>query len=568
MALNKNKQKIEESGARGFISGVLVLSLSTMLVKVIGLAFKIPMLSFLGTEGMGYFNSAYEIYALLCVIATAGLPVALSILVSSARARGDAAEIKRIYRIARLLFLVLGALGTLAMLLLSREISVFIGNPDAYMSIIAIAPALLFICLASALRGYCQGFGNMVPTALSQLIEALSKLGLGILFAVFAIKKGYSVPTVSAFAVLGITLGTLLALIYLSIAGRGRAYKLPDAYKKPQKEGSAFRRIISIAFPITLGSLVIGLTRIIDMALIMRRLQDIGVSIAESNKIYGAYTTLALPVFSLIPALITPVSMALVPQISAALEKRDMETQRSVVEKAMRLTTIFALPASMGVAAFSKPILSLLFGGQEEAVGISAPLLSWLGVSIVFSCIITTTNAILQSYKKVTLPIISMSVGVIVKLAVSYLLIGDPRFGALGAPIGSLACNVTVTLINLWFMSANSDAAVSLSKVLFKPFAASALAVGGALALYIWAKDRMSSGNLLLMLTIGIAAAVYISVSFCIGSITAEDVGLLPFGDKILNYINKNKSDKRISEEKNDNQRKENDVAEKGELRR
>ncbi len=566
--MNKDKQKREESGARGFISGVLVLSLSTMLVKVIGLAFKIPMLSFLGTEGMGYFNSAYEIYALLCVIATAGLPVALSILVSSARAREDTAEIKRTFRIARLLFLILGAVGTLAMLLLSRQIADFIGNPDAYLSIIAIAPSLLFICLASALRGYCQGFGNMGPTALSQLIEALSKLGFGILFAVVAIRKGYSVPTISAFAVLGITLGTLLALIYLSAARRGRAYKLAGIKEKGKAEGSALRRLVTIAFPITLGSLVIGLTRIIDMALIMRRLQDIGVSIADSNEIYGAYTTLALPVFSLIPALITPVSMALVPQISAAIEKKDGETQRSVAEKAMRLTTIFALPASMGVAAFSKPILALLFSGQKEAVEISAPLLSWLGVSIVFSCLITTTNAILQSYKKVTLPIISMSVGVIVKLAVSYWLIGDVRFGALGAPIGSLACNVTVTLINLWFMSANSDAAVSIKKVLLKPFAASALAVGAALALYIWADSEMIGGNLSLLLAIGAAAAVYITVSFLIGSITAEDVELLPFGDKVLNYINKKKSGRKISEEKNDSQRKENDVAKKGELRR
>ena len=566
--MSKDKQKREESGARGFISGVVVLSLSTMLVKVIGLAFKIPMLSFLGTEGMGYFNSAYEIYALLCVIATAGLPVALSILVSSARARGDWAEIKRVFRIARLLFLALGALGTLAMLLFSRQIANFIGNPDSYLSIIAIAPSLLFICLASALRGYCQGFGNMGPTALSQLIEALSKLGFGILFAVIAIRKGYPVPTISAFAVLGITLGTLLSLIYLSAARRGRAYRPMRKAQSGKREGSALKKLVGIAFPITLGSLVIGLTRIIDMTLIMRRLQDIGVSIALSNKIYGAYTTLALPVFSLIPALITPVSMALVPQISAALEINDRQTQKSVVERAMRLTTIFSLPASMGVAAFSSPILSLLFSGQEEAVGISAPLLSWLGVSIVFSCLITTTNAILQSYKKVILPIISMSVGVIVKLGVSYFLIGDPRFGALGAPIGSLACNLTVTLINLWFMSAYSDCALSIKNVLIKPLAASALAVGGALAVYIWTDAKMSGGHFPLMVAILVAAAVYIAVSFCIGSITAEDVGLLPFGDRILKHINKKNRYKKTAEEKNDSQREENDVAEKGELRR
>ena len=183
-----------ESVGGGFISGVFILSLSTLIVKVIGLAFKIPMLSLLGMEGMGYFNSAYEIYALLCVASTAGLPVALSILISSARASEDDLKISEVYRAAVRIFFVLGALGTAIMLILARPLSWWIGNDDAYFCILAIAPALLFICLASAIRGYCQGFENMKPTAISQLIEALSKLVLGVSFAFMGIKRGFSIP--------------------------------------------------------------------------------------------------------------------------------------------------------------------------------------------------------------------------------------------------------------------------------------------------------------------------------------------------------------------------------------
>ena len=150
------------------MSGVIVLSLSTLIVKVIGLAYKIPMMSLLGAEGMGYFNSAYEIYALLCVISTAGLPVALSMLISAAAERGARRQTKKIYRTAMWTFVVLGALGCLFMTLFAEKLSLFIENPDATASIVAIAPALFFVCVASAVRGYFQGFCRMSPTAISQ----------------------------------------------------------------------------------------------------------------------------------------------------------------------------------------------------------------------------------------------------------------------------------------------------------------------------------------------------------------------------------------------------------------
>ena len=185
---NKNGDRVRHK-TKGFMSGVLILSVSTLVVKIIGLAFKIPMLSFLGTEGMGYFNSAYEIYALLCVISTAGLPVALSMLVSQARARECASDIRKIYKSARALFLVMGILGSGLMLLFSKDIAISIGNPDSYLCILAIAPSLLFVCISSLIRGYCQGFENMFPTAISQLIEAISKLVFGIAFALFAISS-------------------------------------------------------------------------------------------------------------------------------------------------------------------------------------------------------------------------------------------------------------------------------------------------------------------------------------------------------------------------------------------
>ena len=533
------KEKIEESGGKRFISGVFVLSFSTLIVKVIGLAFKIPMLSILGMEGMGYFNSAYEIYAMLCVVSTAGLPVALSILVSAARAREDVLAIKGIYRSALRIFFIFGALGSAFMILFAKKLAMSIGNDEAYYCIMAIAPALFFICLASAVRGYCQGFEEMKPTAISQLIEAIAKLVLGIIFALAAIRKGYPVPTVAAFAVLGITVGTFLSLCYLMIARRKVNKKIIVFLSgdiNTKKEENA-KTLLKIALPITLGSAVISLTRILDMAFIMRRLQDIGISSFRSNEIYGAYTTLALPIFGLIPSLITPVSMALIPELTGFIERKSLKGQIISVERAIRLTTLFAMPASLAVTVFSRQILSLLFKGQNDAIDIAAPLLSLLGASVLFSCLITTTNAILQAYRCVKLPIFSMSVGVAVKAITSYFLLGSRWVGVYGAPIGSLACNVTVVLLNFALMfryAGNTAMAINLGRSFVKPFFASVISIGGAFASYSLLAEKLFSETAAFCIAVVAAVILYCLLVFLLGIMDREDLKMFPIFNKIL----------------------------------
>ena len=530
----KKVNKAESVGG-GFISGVFILSLSTLIVKIIGLAFKIPMLSLLGMEGMGYFNSAYEIYAVLCVVSTAGLPVALSILISSARAFEDNAKIVKIYKAAVRIFFTLGVLGTVSMLAFAKPLSNLIGNDDAFYCILAIAPALFFICLASAIRGYCQGFEDMKPTAISQLIEAICKLGFGVFFAVLGIKKGLSVPMISALAVLGITLGTALSLFYLTVARR--KHKIDILNSDGEKASAYYRELLKIAFPITLGSAVISLTRIFDMALIMRRLQDIGVSQFRSNEIYGAYTTLALPVFSLIPSLITPISMALIPELTVFIKKQNTVGQTETVEKALRLTSLFSMPASLALTVFSRQILSLLFNGQNEAIEIASPLLALLGGSVFFSCLITTTNAILQAYRCVGMPIFSMSVGVAVKAFTSYFLLGTKGIAEYGAPIGSLACNITVVLLNFALMlryAKNTENALDISRCFIKPFISSVLSIGISYAVYLWLISGTISDFFAFLIAVVVAVLLYCLLVFLFGALSRDDIKMIPILKNII----------------------------------
>lgn len=552
MAKERRKGKRSGEGS-GFLSGVFILSASTVIVKVIGLACKIPLLSVLGAEGMGYFNSAYEIYALLCVLSTAGLPVAMSMLVSASKERGDGHGIGRIYRVSLALFLSIGTLGSLGMLLFARQISRAIGNPDAMLCILAIAPALLSVCFASAVRGYFQGFGNMKPTAVSQIIEAVGKLSLGVLFAVIAVKRGASVAEASAFAVFGLTLGTFLSAFYLLILKlRDRRNIAAEAKQPSAKHSNTLSTLIKIAFPITLGSAVISASRMVDMALILRRLTDIGISAAQANEIYGSYTTLALPIFSLVPSLITPVALSLVPQLSGAIERGSLGLQKKITSDSLRLTALLGIPSSMGIALYAHPILSLLFSSEREAVDVASPLLAVLGASVLFSCVITVTNAILQSYRRTYLPIASMAIGTLVKLVSAYILMGNESIGVMGAPISTFLCNIVITVINLAFVMRVQGDFRGMLSLWGKPFIAS---VGGILlsvAVYIPIYSLAESEKTAFFAALFSAAAGFALFAALTGAVTREDIEMIP----VLNRFNKKTEKKKTKGKDAENERK------------
>ena len=527
------------------MSGVMILSLSTVIVKIIGLAYKIPMMSILGAQGMGYFNSAYEIYAMLCVISTAGLPVALSMLIASSSERGDAYAKRRIYRCALAVFLTLGGVGSAAMMLFSRRIADLIGNEDAAFCILAIAPALFCVCFSGAVRGYFQGLGRMAPTAISQLIEAICKLIFGVWFASIAYKRGLSLPMVSAFAVLGLSLGTLLSALYLLFLKAIEPREV-NGNEKRTKDGT-LSRLLRIAVPITLSSAVLNITRLVDMTLILGRLQSVGYSAAEANEVYGAYTTLAVPVFSLIPSLITPISLVLVPQLSAAIEARSHDGEATLADRSVRLTVLLAMPASMGIALYAKPILNVLFSNETEAVELSAPLLSLLGVSILFSGLITTTNAILQSYRSTVKPIISMAAGALVKIVSAYALLGMPSVGVFGAPVSTFLCNLTVTVMNFCFLGERvpkSRMSSGFLQIYLKPFAASVLSMLASVAVYMPIIRITQSQTLSFFAAASFAVLIYAVFAFLFRIITEDDIALIPMGSRILS---KTKSKNKIN---------------------
>ena len=537
---------MEENGnstKKVFFSGVLLLSLSTLLVKLIGLIYKIPMLSYLGSEGMGYFHSAYEIYALFCIIATAGLPVALSVLVSEALAKGNKERVKRTYRAAMRIFLLLGAIGTLVMWLFADQFCLWLRSENAYACMRSIAPTVFFVCVSSAVRGFFQGYQKMLPTALSQLIEAVGKLVFGLLFAHFALERGCGPSDVAASAGWGLTLGTALSALYLLI--EKKRFDTAQAKEKTGESSASetdarhiWRHLGKLALPMTLGASLVSLTKLVDMTMILRRLQDVGYSESAANEAFGSYTTLALSVYGLLPTLLNALFLPLVPMLSSAIASGERARQGEIVNTCYRLTSFCAMPAAIGVSAFARPILSLLFSNEPEAVDLAAPLLSMLGVSVFLSCMISATNSVLHAYQVVNRPILSMVLGAAIKAVIAYVLIGNATVGIMGAPISTLFCNLTVVLLNLLFASPKSGK-IPLFKTFFRPAALSLLSVGSAYCLYLFLTQRMGESAFLSLGCIGIAALIYVCLSLLGGALSKEDILALPMGERICRVLQK-----------------------------
>ncbi len=521
---------------RTFFSGVLLLTFSTALVKIIGLIYKIPMLSYLGSEGMGYFNSAYEIYALFCVISTAGLPVALSVLISSALATGNRVRVRKIWRAALSVFLSVGVLGTVVMLLFARRFCEMIQSDNAYLCILSIAPTVFFVCASSALRGYFQGYQKMLPTAVSQLIESVGKLVFGLLLAKYALKQGYATPTVAAFAGVGLTLGTALSMLYLIWEKLRFPREEDTGEESPSSVCSLWRSLAGLAIPMTLGASLVSLTKLVDMTMILRRLQAIGMTEVAANEAYGSYTTLALSVFGLLPALVNGVALPLVPMLSAAIASGDRERQEQMIRASYRLTALFAVPAALGVAAFARPILLLLFGSSPRAVDVAAPLLSYLGISVFLSCMITASNSVLHAYQAVKRPILSLIAGAGVKMISAYFLIGNPRIALLGAPFSTFLCNATVVLFNLYF-AARLCPTSGLLSVFLRPLGAAAVSIGGAYAGYSFAILHYGESALLTLCALALAVVLYLLFACLFGVLGAEDICALPKGEHVYELL-------------------------------
>lgn len=543
----ENKDASLHKTKRLFFSGVLALSVANILVKVIGLLFKIPIANILSSEelgsgvGLGYFSSSYTVYTWLFVVATAGLPNGISIVISEDRAAGRRKAVDKTFRSVLLIFTIVGLFLFSVMLFGAGGIAALIRNPEARFSMMAIAPTLLFICIMSVLRGYFYGFQSMIPAAVSEVIESLGKLIFGIAGAYYAVSRGYTAPVVAAYATFGITAGVFFGTLYLWFARRhyirkGKLLYLTDAYDDSVENGY-LSRVFMLSVPITLASSVMSLTGLIDVGTMMARLQGIGYSEAEASALYGTYSMLAVPMYNLPVILLAPISSAVIPLLSSMIARGDHDGTKRITESAVRLVSLFIIPCSLGLAAFSYPILSLFYA--ENSARTAAPLLSVLAAATFFLGLLTLMNSVLQAHHLAGKTVISMSLGAAVKLLSGIFLVGNPEIGIYGVPVGTVLCYLTIITADAYFFRRHLGIAPRFSHAFIRPFCASAMAVLPVKLLLYPFLDLHIPGKAATLLSIGAVALLYGVFLLLFRAVLKSDLLLLPGGNKIYAVLKK-----------------------------
>ena len=524
---------------QSFLHGAGILALATITVKIIGAFYKIPLNNIIGKEGYAYFLQSYDIYALLLTLSTAGLPVAMSRMIAAAQARGNLAQVRRITQAANRVFLILGLGGTLIMMLLCKPLASMMGIPDGSLAILALGPAVLFVCLNSSFRGFFQGQSIMTPTGISQVIEAACKLVLGLALA-FVIQKtsGSIIQSVSG-AILGVTIGSVLAFVYLAVEYRRYAPALNDhGATRPSKTLRAtIRELLDIAIPITIGSAGLQVISLIDNALIMRRLSSAGFTYEASKGLRGLYGS-AQTLFNLPGALVMPFTISVIPAITTYLTRRDRRGALRVENSAVRIMTLLILPCGVGLGVLGQPIIRLLYSAtySDADIRTAGALLSILSVAVILNGLVLLLNAIMQAHGFVSLPVMNMIIGGLVKVVINFILVGMPNINIYGAPIGTVTCFLVITILDIFCINRVIKHPPKVVRLMVKPliacfFMGCAAYLGNSVLASVVPPKLACLGGIVA------AVIVYAVMVLALRIITYEDCLLLPKGEKIAKLL-------------------------------
>lgn len=579
-----------------FFGGAAILAVGIMVVKVIGMFYKIPLLNIIGEQGSADFGNAYNIYAVLLTISTAGLPVAVSKLVSEANATGRQNQVRRVFRLSLALFLTLGVLSFLIMSFGSAQLAGLMNDDQAAPGIRALAPAVICVGCLSAFRGYAQGHGNMTPTAVSQIIEALCKLVVGLGLAYWLVKAGADQSHAAAGAITGVTVGTIVALAYMLLnylMGRSQEGLSKDT---PDSNGTIVKNLLMIALPITISSSMVGIVTVIDSSLVQGQLQrallentdcwalykdfmsfdklesalkawqatlpegtTISMSLLSdqlagegtktaialhdaledaSRTLYGNYNG-ALNIYNLPTSLMAAITAAVIPAVSGTLARRDRKGAARVAGSALRISALLAFPMGVGLYVLGEPIMALIFPSLTSQL--AGPLLSTLGLATVFVCMMLVCNSILQAYGFVNLPVIIMLAGGVIKIVLNYNVVVLPQVGIYGAPLGNIFCFALCLILDLTVMARVIPGRPKYIPLFAKPAAAAAVMGLGAWAVHgllakLLAANRL--GNAVATLAaIVVAVVIYGVLVIVLRAITKEDLSLMPKGEKIARIL-------------------------------
>ena len=544
---------------QGFIKGSAILLAMVLITKILGLLYKIPLTNLLGGTGMGYFASAFSVFTPIFAIVVSGIPSTMARLTAENYALERFSNMRHTKRTAFLLFTVISTAAAAVMIISSNILSHHvIGEPNTKYALMCVAPSIIFCTIMSVERGYCEGLQNMIPTAVSEIIETLFKLILGLGFAyglMYHMSDMYdktsmifgtsyadqrqaasaALPFIAAAAILGSSIASAIACLYILISckikGDGVTKQMLQKDTVTDSTSVTVKKLINCCLPIALISVIMTFANMIDMLTVNpcikaamktaphkfdSQLSDKLTASMLPNFIYGSYSGLAVTVFGLVPTLTAMFGKSILPSLAESCAKNDKKAMQSGLTKMLTITSIIAIPAGLGIAVLSEPILRFLFGGRETEIQVCIMPMSILGIAVIFLAIATPCFAILQTLGKPHKAIIIMLLGGIIKLFLNIILIRQPMINITGAAISTLVSEVFICVLSVHTVCRMTGLRPKISEIFVKPtYAALMCSVTAVLSHETLTKTELLQINhrFVTLFSIGIGSIMYF---FCL----------------------------------------------------
>ena len=521
--------------------GAAVLGIAGLLVQVMGAIFRIPLGNIIGDEGMGYYQTAYPIYVFLLVFSTNGAPAAISKMTSERIALGRYSEAHRVFKLSFILMFLLGVIAFSIFFFGAEYIVNALKNPGAYYAMIAIAPALLFVPIMAVFRGFFQGMQQMEPTAVSQLVEQAIRVAVGLTLAI--VLTPVSIEYAAAGATFGTSIGpvagvVMLVIIYCRWRKRLEQDIGGDRTEERESAGRILGTLAAIAIPITIGVSIIPIMNIVDVAIVMRRLQDVGFSPENANALYGQLTGMAGPVINIPMALALSVALSMVPAIAAANSVHDTAFLNMNIRLGLRTAMIIGVPCTFGIMILAEPLMLLFYPMQAASASSAAPCLFFLALGVIFLSIAQTMAGILQGLGHPYMAVLSLGAGVAVKAAATYILTGIPALNVQGAAIGSSLAFGIIGILNFVAVRKFTGTKFDFSLSVWKPMLSGIIMSVIVVAAYYLCRGIIGN-SLSTLLSVGVGAAVYGIMLLKSKAIEAHEIKLLPKGEKLVGILAK-----------------------------
>jgi len=535
-----------------FVKQAAILAAASILVRLIGFAYRVPLTDLLGDEGNAFYSTAYYVYAFAIVLSSGAIPAAISKLVSERVAVGRFHDAHELFKTAMGAAAVLGATLALVMALGANWLAVSVYSlPGAVYAIRALAPTIFVVALIAVFRGYFQGMNTMMPTAFSQVFEQIFNVIFSVWLAHVFFRAaggelagvGFAEARGAAGAAAGTGIGAVAGLIvvvgvYLLVAGDLRNRAATNARNLPkngrEKREAQLKALAQTALPIIVSMGIYQVATLIDIGMATNRITASGAfSDVEVAELVGQFTGKFLLLTALPVSLSLALSQAVIPDISSAKATMDFGAFKHKINTALRISMALSLPAVVGLTVLSDPILALLFPNYPDG----GWLLRYGAVSIIFLALVQISSGVLQGIGKMHLPIIAAAVGVAVKIPVNWVLLARPEINIMGTVISTIVCYVIAAFINLYFLHKHTGVFPDYAGAFVKPTFA---AIGMGLVSFvvhhivsIAAPDRVAT-----MVALLVAVPVYLVFMWMIGGFRKQDVDAMPFPKAVRKWFN------------------------------